>query len=92
MRHKERVRYVQTNNLESVYALHILNNRREYGTAAETLQPLKPCHKGTRMNCWEAFYVQTFHQHSILISEQQVNDTNPLYELANMLPIPLQAL
>ena len=44
------------------------------------------------MNCWEAFYVQTFHQHSILISEQQVNDTNPLYELANMLPIPLQAL
>jgi len=76
VRHKELVRYVQTNNLQSVY-IYILNNRHEYGTAAETLELLKPCHKGIRINCWEAFYVQTFHQHNILISEQQA-DTNPL--------------
>jgi len=77
VRHKEHVRYVQTNNLESVSAPHILNDRHEYGTAAETLELLKPCHKGTRINCWEVVYVQTFHQHNILISEQQA-DTNPL--------------
>jgi hypothetical protein len=34
------------------------------------------------MNCWEAFCMQAFHQHKILIKEQQVNDINPLYELA----------
>jgi len=26
--------------------------------------------------------MQAFHQHKILIKEQQVNDINPLYELA----------
>ena len=75
------MRYVRTNNPVStyavhicctymlyIYAVHILNNRHEYGTAEETLELLKPCNKGTRMNCWEAFYMQAFHQHKILIN------------------------
>jgi hypothetical protein len=45
---------------------------------------LKPCNKGTRMNCWGAVHMQAFHQCNILIEEQQVNDINPLYELADM--------
>ena len=28
-------------------------------------------------------YMQVFHQHKVLITEQQVSDTNPLYELIN---------
>jgi len=28
--------------------------------------------------------MQTFHQHNILIAEQQVYDLNPLYELAHI--------
>jgi hypothetical protein len=55
IRHKEYTRYIRTNNQISAYALHILNNRHEYGTAEETLELLKPCNKGTRMNCWETF-------------------------------------
>ena len=65
-----------------MYALHILNNRHKYGTAEKKLELLKPCNKGTRMTCWEALYMQAFHQHNILIKEQQVSDVNPLYELA----------
>jgi hypothetical protein len=34
------------------------------------------------MNCWETLDMQAFHQHNILIEEQQVNDINPLYKLA----------
>jgi len=83
-RHKEHTRYIRTNNLISAYALHILNNRHKYGTAEKTLELLKPCNKGTKMNCWEALYMQTFHQHSILIKEQKVIDINPLYELAHV--------
>jgi len=70
VRHKENVHYARTNNPTSVYALHILNHKHEYGTAAETSELLKPCHKGTRMDCWETFYMQTFHKHKILITEQ----------------------
>jgi len=62
--------YIRTNNPISAYALHMLNNRHEYGTAEETLELLKPCNKGTRMNCWEAFYMQAFHQHKVLNKEQ----------------------
>ena len=28
--------------------------------------------------------MQAFYQHNILIEEQQVNDVNPMYELANV--------
>jgi hypothetical protein len=44
--------------MTSAYAPHILNNKHEYGTAAETLEQLTPCHKVTRMNCWGTFYMQ----------------------------------
>jgi hypothetical protein len=53
-----------------VHALRILNNRYEYGTAEKTLELLKPCNEGIKMNCWEALYMQ------------KVNDIIPLYELA----------
>jgi len=75
---------MRTNNLLTAYALHILRNRHEYGTIADTLQLLKTCQKSTRMNCWEALYIQVFHQHKVLITEQQVIDTNPLYELVDI--------
>ena len=83
IRHKEHISYISTNIPLSAYSLHILQNRHEYGTIADTLQLLKTCRKDTRLNCWEALYMQVFHQHKVLITEQQVCDTNPLYELAS---------
>jgi len=58
--------------------MHILQNRHEYGPAIETLQFLKACTKGTRMSCWENMYMQTFHSHGTLITEQQIGDPNLL--------------
>ena len=49
-----------------------------------TLQLLKACQKGTHMDCWEAPYMQVFRKQKILIDGQQVNDTNPLFVLANI--------
>jgi len=69
IRHKEHIRYIRTNNPLSAYALHVLQNRHEYATTADTLQLPKTCRKGTRMNCWETLYMQVFHQHKILITE-----------------------
>jgi hypothetical protein len=39
--------------------------------------------KGTRMNCWGTSYMQAFHQHKLLINEQQFSDINPLYALTD---------
>ena len=41
------------------------------------IQLWKVCQKGACMNCWEALYIQIFHQRKVLITEQQVNDNNP---------------
>jgi hypothetical protein len=89
IRHKEHLCYIRTNNPTSAYALHILNNRHEYGTAEDTLELLKPCQKSTRMNCWETFYIHLSHQHDTLITEQQVYDINPLYAIADPSWTPL---
>ena len=83
VRHKEYTRHIKTNNPLSAYALHILQSGREYGTITDTLQLLKTCQKGIRMNSWEDLYMQVFHQHKMLITEKQISKLNPLYELIN---------
>ena len=57
LRHKEHLHYIRNNNPTSAYATHILHNRHEFGLAKETLKLLKPCNRGTKMNCWEALYM-----------------------------------
>ena len=71
VRHKEHIRYIRTNNPLSAYALHVLQNRHEYGTIDDTLQLLKTCRKDTRMNRWETLYMQVFHQHKMLITDKR---------------------
>jgi hypothetical protein len=84
VRYKEHFRYIKHNNPTSAYAMHILNNRHEFGPAEETMKLLKLCTKGTRMNCWEALLMHIHRKRNILIPEQQVTDTNPLFDLADM--------
>ena len=88
VRYKEHIRYIRTNNPKSACATHILENRHEYGTEENTLQLLQTCQKGTRMDCWETLYIQALHQRNTLITKQQVNDINPLFELATITNLP----
>jgi hypothetical protein len=83
-RHKEHIRYIKTNNPVSAYAKHILNNRHEYGTANDTLKLVQPCRKSKKINNLENLYIQTYRQQNLLITEQQINKPNPLYELAQL--------
>jgi hypothetical protein len=36
------------------------------------------------MDCLEALFLQTLHHQKLLIEEQQVGDSNPLYRLAQI--------
>jgi len=80
VRYREHIRYIRTNNPQSAYATHILQNRHEFGPQNETLQLIKTCAKGMRMNCWESISIQNFHRKCMLITEQQPYDHNPLYD------------
>jgi hypothetical protein len=81
-RYKEHIRYIRTKSSTSVYALHILNQRHEYGILDTTLHLLKPYEKGNLMNCWESFYTQLLQHLTLLIDEQQPQELNPLYALS----------
>jgi hypothetical protein len=83
-KHIEHIRYIKTNNLVSAYATHILNNRHEFGTAKDTLKIIQPCRKSNKMNHWENMYIQINRQQNLLITEQQINEPNPLYEFAQL--------
>jgi hypothetical protein len=86
IRYKEHIRYIRTNNSTSAYAAHILENRHEYGKEEQTLTLLRQCRKGSRMDAWEHFFIQTMHQQGRLIQEQHANDPNPLYLLLQTQP------
>jgi len=55
-RYREHVRYIKTNNPNSAYVLHILNNRHENGNMEDNMQLLKICIKGLKMNYRELFF------------------------------------
>lgn len=48
LRYAEHKRYMKANEPKSAYALHILNNRHEYGTIHSTMKVLKRCRKGKK--------------------------------------------
>ena len=58
-------------------------NKHEYGNADQTVELLKPCNKGNKMNCWESFYIQIFQHQNTLLDEQKVSNLNPPYTSTN---------
>jgi hypothetical protein len=47
----------------------------------QTIELLKPCNNGVKMNIWESFFIHTLQKQNLLIEEQKVSDPGPLYEL-----------
>ena len=79
-RYKEHIRYIRSNDPKSAYALHILQNRHEYGPMNETMHLLKRINNTTSLIPYERLYIQTLHQAGKLISEQFPGDPNPLFQ------------
>ena len=50
------------------------------------LHLIKKCHKGSHMDSWEALYMYIYHKQRILIDEQQVTETNDIFDLAVTTP------
>ena len=40
------------------------------------------------MDCWEALYIQVLHHKQVLVDEQQIGDSNPLFQMANITYTP----
>jgi phage antirepressor YoqD-like protein len=74
--------YIRNNNPTSAYALHILQNRHEYGQINETMTLLHPEHRRTRLLLYEQYYMHAQHKNNKIIPEQIINThINPLLQL-----------
>ena len=71
----------KSNDPQSAYAQHILQNIHEYGTLTDTMSLLKHIHNPTKLIPYEQLYIQTFHHHGNFISEQSTSDANPLFQM-----------
>ena len=72
---------IRHNVPQSAYAQHILNNKHEYGAVNDTMTLLKLMNKTSLLLPYEQLYIQTFHQHKQLISEQHIGEQNPVHQL-----------
>jgi hypothetical protein len=71
-----------SNNPQSAYALHILNNKHEYGPIDKTMNLLKPIKSTFLLFPYELFFTQSLHKAGRLISKQNPGDPHPLLQLA----------
>jgi phosphoribulokinase len=77
-RYQEHIRYIRHNEPQSAYALHILSNKHEYSPINNTMTLLKHINKTSVLLPYEQLYIQSYHQHKQLISEQYVSEHNPM--------------
>jgi hypothetical protein len=82
-RYSEQTRYIKNNDPKSAYALHILENKHEYGAIHDIMHLLKPCSKGRSMTTMENLYIQIFHKQGTLIDEKHATE-NPLFQLVDL--------
>ena len=75
-------RYIKNNNPQSAYALHILNNKHEYGPVEKTMTLLKPVKNTSLLTPYEQFFIQAFHKSGRLVSKQNPGEPNPLLQMA----------
>jgi hypothetical protein len=77
----EHHRYIKTNEPKSAYALHILNNKHEYGPLQSTMELLKTRKKEWHMNILENCYIQQSYQKGALMNEQHPGEKTPLFKI-----------
>jgi len=81
LQYQEHLRYIKNNNLQSTFALHILQNRHEHGTIDNTVTLLKPLNNTTMLTPYEQFFIKSTYQQGKIIMEQAPGEQNPLFQL-----------
>ena len=75
------MRYIQQNDPQSSYALHILNNNHECVPINITMTFLKQITKTSLLIPHEQIYNQSHYHHKELIPEQNTSENNVMYKL-----------
>jgi len=66
---------------QSACALQILKNQHEYGPMNDKMTLLKYEQKTPMLIPYEQLFIQTYHRNGLLIPQQHIGNTNPLFQL-----------
>jgi len=80
-RYTKHIRYIKNNDPHSAYALHILNNRHEYGNINDTMTLLKWINTPYLLLPYEQMYMQSLYHNNELIPQQHPNEHNPMFKV-----------
>ena len=80
-RYQEHTRYLKHSDPQSAYALHISNNKHEYGPINNTMTLLKHINKTTLLIPFEHLYIESRYHHKQLVPEQHIGECNPIFQL-----------
>jgi hypothetical protein len=78
--YQKHIRYIKNNDPRSAYALHILNNRHEYGNIHDTMTLLKQINTPEILLPYEQMYMQSLYHNNELIQEQHPKEHNPMFK------------
>ena len=78
--YKEYTRYIKYNDPQSAYALHILNNKHEYGTLTDTMKVFKHISNPTMLFPSKLLFIHSYHHHKHLFPKQHIHEVNLLYQ------------
>jgi hypothetical protein len=70
MRFQEQIRYIRSNNPQTAFAQHILQNQHQYGQMNSIMTLPKPLSSPSMLLPYEQYYIQTLHEEGNLIPEQ----------------------
>jgi len=81
IRFQEHIRYM-SNNPQSAFAQHILQNQHEYGQMSSIMTLLKPLSSPSMLIPYQQYCIQTLHHEDKPIPEQYPGELNPLFQTA----------
>jgi len=73
--------HVRSDNPQSAFALHILQNRHEYSQVNNIVALLKLLNIQNMLVPYEQYYIQTLCQEGKLIPKQYPGEVNPLFQM-----------
>jgi len=88
---QEHIRYIRSNNPQSAFALHILQNQHKYSHMNNIMTLLKPLNSPNMLIPYEQYYIQAFYREGKLIPKQYPGETNPLFQTVINLQPPHSA-
>jgi hypothetical protein len=80
-RYNEHIQAVRSNNGNSGYSKHNLNEGHTYGSVTNTMKVLKTQRKGKHLNTLKRYYIYKMRKDGLQMNDACIDTRNPIFEI-----------